>query len=93
MWVPKPSFALILHSAFYRRMQSRMGSPKAITATAHKLARIFYRLWTSGDAFVDPGIDAYEQQYQERVVKNLKKKALALGFDLIPQTASPECVS
>ncbi len=79
--------------AFYRRMQARMGSPKAITATAHKLARIFYHLWTSGDAFVDPGIDADEQQYQERVVKNLKKKARALGFDLIPQTTSPECVS
>jgi hypothetical protein len=75
--------------AFYRRMQSRMGAPKAITATAHKLARIFYHLWTSEDAFVDPGIDAYERQYQKRVVKNLKKKALALGFDLIPQTTSP----
>jgi transposase len=79
--------------AFYRRMQARLGAPKAITATAHKLARIFYHLWTSGDAFVDPGINAYEQQYQERVVKNLKKKASALGFDLIPQTTSPECVS
>ncbi len=43
---------------FYRRMQSRMGPPKAITAAAHKLARIFYRLWTSGAAYVDPGVDA-----------------------------------
>lgn len=57
----------------------------AITAAAHKLARIFYRLWTSGVAYTDPGIDAYEQKYHERMVNNLKKKARALGFDLIPQ--------
>ncbi|MGH7997902.1 MAG: hypothetical protein ACREPR_00320 [Brasilonema sp.] len=55
--------------AYYRRMQARMGAPKAITATAHKLARIFYRLWTSGDRYTDAGIDAYEQQYQERMIK------------------------
>jgi hypothetical protein len=40
-------------------MPSRLGAPKAITATAHKLARIFYRLWTSGEAFVAPSIAAY----------------------------------
>lgn len=79
--------------AFYRRMQSRLGAPKAITAAAHKLARVFYRLWTSGGTFVDPGKDAYEQQYQERTIKNLKKKASALGFDLIAKPATPECVS
>ncbi len=50
--------------AFYRRIRSRSGAPIAITATAHKLARIFYRLWTTGEDFVDAGVDAYEQQYQ-----------------------------
>lgn len=79
--------------AFYRPMKTRLGAPKAITATAHKLARIFYHLWRSGDSYVDPGMEAYECQYQERVVKNLKKKALALGFDLVPQPSAPECVS
>ncbi|UBF23854.1 IS110 family transposase [Kovacikia minuta CCNUW1] len=79
--------------AFHRRMQARLGAPKAITATAHKLARIFYHLWTSGEAFVDPGMETYEQQDQERVVKNLKKKARALGFDLVAKPAAPECVS
>jgi hypothetical protein len=38
--------------AFYRRIRSRSGAPIAITATAHKLARIFYRLWTTGEDFV-----------------------------------------
>lgn len=79
--------------AYYRRMLSRMGAPKAITATAHKLARIFYRLWTSGDRYSDPGIDAYEQQYRDRMLKNLKKKALALGLELIPISNATECVS
>ena len=76
--------------AFYRRLRSRLEPPKAITATAHKLARIFYHLWTTGDDYVDMGIDAYEQQYQQRVVKNLKRKAKQMGFDLVPQQTAVE---
>ncbi|MEM9152840.1 MAG: IS110 family transposase [Cyanobacteria bacterium P01_F01_bin.3] len=72
--------------AFYRRLRSRIGPPKAITATAHKLARIFYRLWTTGDAYVDIGVDAYEQKYQQRTLKKLKRKARLMGFSLVPQT-------
>ena len=79
--------------AFYRRMQSRLGAPKAITAAAHKLARLFYHLWTSGSAYTDPGIDAYEQQYRERTLKSLKKKAQAFGLELIPISNATECVS
>ncbi len=79
--------------AYYRRMQARLGAPKAITAAAHKLARIFYRLWTSGDAYTDPGIDAYEQQYRDRILKNLKKKAQAFGLELIPISNPTQCVS
>ncbi|MBD2249480.1 IS110 family transposase [Nostoc sp. FACHB-888] len=71
--------------AFYRRLRSRLGTPKAITATAHKLARIFYRLWTTGGNYQDIGMDYYEQRYQERVINNLQKKALALGFELVIQ--------
>jgi hypothetical protein len=53
------------------------------------------KIRSSGAAFTDPGVDAYEQRYQERIVKNLKKKAHALGFDLVPQLAiEPEqCAS
>jgi hypothetical protein len=46
--------------------------------TAHKLARMFYRLWTTRQAYTDPGADYYQQQYQERMVNNLKKKAHSL---------------
>jgi transposase len=72
-----------------------MGAPKAITAAAHKLARIFYRLWTSGTAYVDPGVDAYEKKYHERMVNNLQKKAHSLGFDLVaqPAIAQEQCAS
>jgi len=76
--------------AFYRRLRARLGAPKAITATAHKLARIFYHLWTTKTSYADLGADYYEQQYRDRMVKNLKKKAQQLGFDLVtpPATAS-----
>ena len=70
---------------FYRRIRSRSGAPIAITATAHKLARIFYHLWTTGEDFVDAGVDAYEQQYQQRIVKHLKQRAKQMGFDLVPE--------
>jgi transposase len=56
-------------------MRARLGAPKAITATAHKLALIFYRLWKNGESYLDPGQDYYEQRYKERVVKNMKAKA------------------
>jgi transposase len=70
---------------FYRRIRTRSGAPKAITATAHKLARIFYHLWTTGENFIDAGADAYEQQYQQRVLKHLKQRARQMGFDLVPE--------
>ena len=70
---------------FYRRIRTRSGAPIAITATAHKLARIFYHLWTTGEDFVDAGAQAYEQQYQQRVLKHLKQRAKKMGFDLVPE--------
>ncbi|MEH2048635.1 hypothetical protein [Nostoc sp.] len=50
--------------AFFRRLKARLGAPKAITATAHKLARIFYHLWTTRQSYHDAGATYYEQQYQ-----------------------------
>jgi transposase len=70
---------------FYRRIRSRLGSPKAITATAHKLARIFYRMWTTGQAYADLGKDYYENRYKERVLRNITKRARELGYDAVLQ--------
>ena len=64
--------------AFYRRLRSRLGAPKAITATAHKIARMFYRMWTTTGEYSDPGMDYYEQKYQEKIIKILQKKAQTL---------------
>jgi transposase len=79
--------------AFYRRLRAKLGGPKAITAAAHKLARMFYRLWTTGQAYCDPGMDYYEQQFRERMIHNLKKKAQSMGFDLVTQPEVTEGVS
>jgi transposase len=79
--------------AFYRRLRSRLGAPKAITATAHKLARMFYQMWTSSGHYTDPGMNYYEQKYQERLVNHLKKKAQSLGFELVAQSQVADGVS
>lgn len=69
--------------AYIRRMRARLGAPKAITATAHKLARLVYSLLKHGTAYVDAGQDSYEERYRSRVVQNLKRKALELGFEMV----------
>jgi hypothetical protein len=79
--------------AFYRRVRSRLGAPKAITATAHKLARLFYQMWTTTGQYIDPGMNYYEQRYQEQALNHLRKKAQSLGFDLVAQPTAAECVS
>jgi len=75
------------HSAlggFYRRMKAKHGAPKAITATAHKLARIIYHMLKYREPYVDPGESYYEEQYQQRMLRNLKRKANKLGMKLVP---------
>jgi transposase len=69
--------------AFYRRMHSRSGAPKAITATAHKLARLVYSLFKHGSAYVQQGIEAYERQDRERKLKALARQARAFGSTLM----------
>lgn len=79
--------------AFYRRLRSRLGAPKAITATAHKLARMFYCMWTTTGLYADPGMDYYERKYNEQVLNNLKKKAHAFGLELVPISQDPQNTS
>jgi len=70
--------------AFLRRLRARLGAPKAITAAAHKLARIIYRMLSDGNDYREVGENYYEQQYHARVVGNLKKRAEELGYALMP---------
>jgi transposase len=69
--------------AFFRRRKARLGAPKAITATAHKLARLIYTMLKHGTAYVRRGMDEYEQQYRDRVVKHRTRRAKALGYTLV----------
>jgi transposase len=70
--------------AYFRRMRARLGTPAAITATAHKLARILYHLLKYRQPYHDFGADHYEQQYRVRVLRNLNHRAAKLGFRLEP---------
>lgn len=69
--------------AYLRRQRSRLGAPKAITATAHKMARLVYAMLSHGTAYRDVGQDYYEERYRDRALQNLKRKARAMGFDLV----------
>jgi len=70
--------------AYYRRMAARLGKGKAITATAHKLARLVYAMLTQGNEYVEQSQAQYEEKFQERTLKYLQQKAKTLGFDLVP---------
>ena len=73
--------------AFYRRLAARAGKAKAVTATARKLAVLFYNSLRFGMKYVDPGEDHYEQNYQERVLHQLHRRAKQMGFKLVGENA------
>ena len=70
--------------SFYRRIRVRVGPAEAITATARKLAVLYYSLLKHGSAYVESGQQAYEEKYQQRRLHSIQKQALALGYQLIP---------
>jgi transposase len=76
--------------AFLRRLKARAGAPKAITATAHKLARLVYSLLKHGTAYVTQGMEEYERRYRERAVHNLSRRAKELGYGLVATEPATE---
>mgnify|MGYP001028044633 CR=1 FL=1 len=70
--------------AFYRRLAMRVGKAKAITATARKLAMLFYNTLRHGRDYRDPGASAYENRHRERVLHHLERRARQLGYVLEP---------
>ena len=70
--------------AYYRRMCARMDRPKAVTAAAHKLARLIYAMLTKGEEYTDRGQDYFEERYRQRVLHNLAQRAKAMGMQLVP---------
>lgn len=69
--------------AYFRRMCARMDKPKAVTAAAHKLARLIYTMLTKGEEYTDQGQDYYEERYRQRVLRQLSQRAEKLGMKLV----------
>jgi hypothetical protein len=69
-------------------MRAKLGAPKAITATAHKLARIIYHLLTTGQPYQETVFAEREKQHRLRTITRLKAQVQALGFRLAPSAAT-----
>ena len=69
--------------ANFRRLRARLGAPKAITAMAHKLARLVYRMLKYGKEYVDKGMEAYEARYRAQRIVWLKKQAKELNREVV----------
>jgi transposase len=68
--------------AQYRRLRTKLGAPKAITAMAHRLARLVYRMLKYGQQYVDKGAEYYEQRYRNQQIESLRKRAARFGFQI-----------
>jgi transposase len=69
---------------FYRRMKARHGAPKAMTATARKLAVLLYHLQTTGQEYQEPDLKHYDEKVRKNKVIRLLRQAKELGFELVP---------
>ena len=74
--------------AQYRRLRTRLGAPKAITAMARKLACLFYRLMRHGQPYVDKGTQYYEARYREQQIRSVIKRAHKLGLEVVQPTVA-----
>lgn len=79
--------------AFYRRLSARVGKAKAVTATARKIAVLFYNTLRHGMAYADPGALYYEERYRQRVLSNLQRRAKSMGLVLQPAEPAQAGVS
>jgi transposase len=75
---------------FYRRLRARLGAPKAVTATAHKLARLFFALWRDRRPFDPQRMGVQEQRNQQRRLRHLAQTARELGYRLVPQPVAAQ---
>ena len=79
--------------SFMRRIKVGKGAPKAVTATAIKIACLFYRLLKFGQAYVEQGVANNEQTYKEKLVHSLEKRAKELRFTLIAESIENQQVT
>lgn len=79
--------------AYYRRMKARLGAAEAVTATAHKLARLLYAVLTQGDTYVRESLEKYERRYHASKLEKLKRLAKSIGCEVIENQTLPDVVS
>jgi transposase len=72
---------------YARRMRHRLGPAKAITAVAHKLARIIYMLVTGRRSYDESVFAQCERDHLERAAARLRRQAEAMGFQLVATPA------
>lgn len=75
--------------AYYRRLRARLGPAKACGAASRKIAEMFYRMLSNRIEYIDVGEEKYMQQFKEKQLKTLRKRAEIMGYDLVPAV----CVS
>jgi transposase len=68
---------------FYRRIKARRGAPKAVTATARKLACVIYHLLKYQEEFVLLDTKICEAKAKTQRLSRLKKEAQAIGYELV----------
>ena len=76
--------------SFYRRMRAKLGTPKAITAAAHKLARIVFHLLTTRQPYNESIFAKQEERHQTHLENRLRKQAHHLGFDIVPTVSATD---
>src|SRR6185312_360635 len=69
--------------AYYRLLKARIGPAKAVTATARKIATLYYRLVVNGQLYADPGEEAYNEKFRTKSIQRLKKQATKLGLVVV----------
>lgn len=83
-WIRSQSYL----GAQYRRLRTRLGAPKAITAMARKLSCLFYRLLTRGQQYVDKGAEFYEAKHRQQMIRSVLQRAHQLGLQVIQPAAT-----
>jgi transposase len=75
--------------AFYRRIKGRKGPAVANTATARKIAELYYRAMTKGLEYMEEGVNRYEQNYREQNIRRVQRMAQQLGLTVVESAPEP----
>ena len=77
---------------FFRRMRAKLGTAQAVTATAHKIARVLYHVLLTKQPYAETQFHQYDAQARQRAELRLRKQAASLGFQVIPNSGPNEAM-